>query len=388
MSGQFVGALIKRERLRRNWSQEGLCKGVCAVSYLSKIEQGKVEANRDVIDLLLQRLGAEWHDDDVSRRRADALAERLYDAFFSLDHAALAAAGQEMDANWGALSHGPRMLDFWLLRASLAREIPPALSEFASGFDQRQQTLWLLLQKKYDDALRLHPTAYTYLAAGLASYRAGNYPMALERLQRSYDLAAERGYAYVMLQSRVLMGNCYSDTMDLERMRAHFRVAQRLAAALGDLETLHTIRYNIESTNLEFGMVRECYVYFAALEHPNAMELHKLAVCCEKLGKTDEALSAVDRAERQEGDDFITRDLVGAMCELIRYRLGHPDFLKEAAYGEKLLACFSDIRKRLPWGYANFHLPWVLEWYTATRQYKQAYELLLDFPYCKGSIHI
>ena len=35
---QFIGILIRRERLRQNYSQEGLCRGICAVSYLSKIE--------------------------------------------------------------------------------------------------------------------------------------------------------------------------------------------------------------------------------------------------------------------------------------------------------------------------------------------------------------
>lgn len=47
--GNFVGTLIRRERLRQNLSQEGLCRGVCAVSYLSKIEQGKAEAGDDVL---------------------------------------------------------------------------------------------------------------------------------------------------------------------------------------------------------------------------------------------------------------------------------------------------------------------------------------------------
>ena len=32
------GMLIYQERIRRNWSQQGLCKGICTVSYLSKIE--------------------------------------------------------------------------------------------------------------------------------------------------------------------------------------------------------------------------------------------------------------------------------------------------------------------------------------------------------------
>ena len=49
-------------------------------------------------------------------------------------------------------------------------------------------------------------------------------------------------------------------------------------------------------------------------------------------------------------------------------------------YGEMLLAVFAECRRSLPIGYASFHLPWVLEWYTASRQYRLAYELIRDFP--------
>ena len=39
--GDIAGLLIRQARLGRDWSQEGLCRGICAPSYLSKIEQGK-----------------------------------------------------------------------------------------------------------------------------------------------------------------------------------------------------------------------------------------------------------------------------------------------------------------------------------------------------------
>ena len=52
----YQGYIIYRERLRRNWSQSGLCKGICTVSYLSKIETGKADPSEDVLRLLLERL--------------------------------------------------------------------------------------------------------------------------------------------------------------------------------------------------------------------------------------------------------------------------------------------------------------------------------------------
>ena len=52
----YLGALISRERLRNDWSMEGLCKGICSVSYLSKIENGKAEPSQQILQLLLARL--------------------------------------------------------------------------------------------------------------------------------------------------------------------------------------------------------------------------------------------------------------------------------------------------------------------------------------------
>ena len=69
----YYGQRIRRERLRRNWSQAGLCKGICAVSYLSKIEQGQAEPSDEILRLLLARL--ELPLDDGLRAEAETLAE-------------------------------------------------------------------------------------------------------------------------------------------------------------------------------------------------------------------------------------------------------------------------------------------------------------------------
>ena len=57
MNPALAGAAIRRERLRRDWSQEGLCRGLCSVSYLSKIENGAAGADAQLIAGLLGRLG-------------------------------------------------------------------------------------------------------------------------------------------------------------------------------------------------------------------------------------------------------------------------------------------------------------------------------------------
>ena len=51
------GLIIRKRRLEKNRSQEGLCKGICTVGYLSKTEQGKAEPSEEISEALFARLG-------------------------------------------------------------------------------------------------------------------------------------------------------------------------------------------------------------------------------------------------------------------------------------------------------------------------------------------
>ena len=81
-----------------------------------------------------------------------------------------------------------------------------------------------------------------------------------------------------------------------------------------------------------------------------------------------------------ESPDYVDADLARLMCRLVRMRLENSDYLQDPLYGNRLMDCFAQCRAELPIGYAVFHLPWVLEWLKASRQYKKAYELMESFP--------
>ncbi|MFR3289337.1 MAG: helix-turn-helix domain-containing protein [Lachnospiraceae bacterium] len=67
MRPELAGALIRRARLEKNWSQEGLCRGICSVSWLSKIEAGREGADPELVSALFVRLGL-----DMAERPGDA----------------------------------------------------------------------------------------------------------------------------------------------------------------------------------------------------------------------------------------------------------------------------------------------------------------------------
>ena len=182
-----------------------------------------------------------------------------------------------------------------------------------------------------------------------------------------------------MMNCRVYLGNCCSDSGDLERMRQHYAVAQRLALALSDQDILSTIRYNEAATKIECGDFAAAYAYFAALEKPGALALHKKAVCCEALGRRDEALATLARAEAMLPEDEAHAP-ERQMLALVRYRVETPDYLRDERYGKLLTDCFALLRRERGAGYARFHLKWMLEWYKANRRYREACALLEDFP--------
>lgn len=375
----YPGAVIRQAREKRQWSQEGLCSGICAVSYLSKIEQGKAEASPELLRLLFARLELAWYDDETTLLQAKELTERFYEAVFSYDDAALTECEAELSAQTERLTHCVYAPDAALMQAFLQKNAVLA-EPFEPYFDNKRLALLRLLQGRDEEAMRLYPCAYLSLMAGVGAYESGaSYTHAVELLRSSYEQAAANGEARLMLLAQMYMGNCYCNQRNMEEMNAHYRIAIKLALALGDTETIMHMRYNAASAQLERGQYDEAYRYFSALEAHTVMSLHKLAVCCEKLGRTEEALAALDRAKNMPSD-YPPTELAQRICALVRFRLEHTDYLHCAAYGEMLLAVFAECRRSLPIGYASFHLPWVLEWYTATRQYRLAYELSRDFP--------
>ena len=303
MFSKFTGALIRRERLRRNYSQDGLCQGICAVSYLSKIEQGKAEAGNDILLPLLRRLDIDYEIDPEFLRWAEETIEELYENLYAGRGWTKAESDAEdaLPDRRRRLLASPYMLDVLLLESVFRQTAPhPELGEFAPCMDRRQYELYLLLQMEAgregaaEELLRLNPCGFFTYQVGRFYYKRGRYLEAVELLNRAYDLAAREGYVYLMCEAKIFLGNCCSDGGQLDLMLEHFKVVRRLASVLTDAEQwLSDINYNTASTYLEWDRVEEALKMLEGRERGDGLYYHKLAVALEKLGRRAEALEAV-----------------------------------------------------------------------------------------------
>ena len=369
------GLLIARARMERGWSQEGLCRGICAISYLSKIESGRAEASEEIISLLFARLGIEWSEE--LEAEAEELADKACEALFTADYEEFEEILTGGEAEKFRFTSRGVELELLNRVADGLRE--PLAKDVEKSMDARTLALQRILQGRAEEAIALMPCAYTYYEVGTAAYSRGDYVRAMEQLQRGYDIAAADGSPKLMLLCKLFLAACCSNRRDREGMERHGIAARRIAKALGDTDAIEQLNYNSAATAIECGEYEKAYAYFANVPSAGMMEKHKLAICCEKTGRPVEAMSAMDEAEVMESD-YPTTELARRMCALVRYRLEHEDYLKSEEYGEMLLSVFESCRRELSAGYAIFHLPWVLEWYKANRQYKKALELMEEFP--------
>ncbi len=370
----YQGYLISRERLRNNWSQEGLCKGICTVSYLSKIESGKAIASEQILHLLLERLGLQY--DSALEAEAENIVTEGYNLLFAFRLDALKTLLEKHDLLRFRATNAS--VDIELLNA-MANENEPLNPALETCMDVRTLALQRVLQDRADDAVLLYPNAYTHLMVGISAYEKGHYSKAIDAFQSAYELAAREGTVRIMLYCKVFAGNSYCNQQDLMNMERCYRVARRIAEDLKEFNILESIDYNTASSWIKVGRYEDAYNWLSKIERPSVMSLHKLAICCEKTRRYAEGLEVLKQADTMETDE-LKPDLAKQLLSLVKYRLEHINYLEQGAYGVLLLDCFQRCRNELPSGYAAFHLPWMLEWYKATRQYKKACDLLEDFP--------
>lgn len=380
----FIGTLIKRERLKRNYSQEGLCRGICVVSYLSKIEQGKVEAGEDIISALLERLGISCETDRGFLKEAGKRIEELYEKLYagSLVQEDVAVLQQEYNRYMAS----EYMLDVMLfIRLFSENEdgTETELAEYIECMSQRQYELYLYStceenQERLELLLKLNPNGFYLNVAGVFYWAKGEYVKAVEILNRAYQVSCEEGTAGNMLSAQMMLGNCYSSMEQKELMMKHYMIAKRLARALQKTEDLSTITYNIASTLLEWNQVEEALEYFKECSRRDALYYHKYAICMERLGEKQTAREMLKKGYATE--DIEQYPIYGKMYEVVAYRLEHENYLEETEYEVILRECMKQIREQRPKGYEQFHVPYLIEVLEHQRKYKEICSLMKEFP--------
>lgn len=383
MQRKLHGIIIRKRRLEVNWSQTTLCSGICAVSHLSKIEQGKTEGSPEVLQLLMHRLGIEWREDAEFCQETSAWFDEWYDRLFSGED--IQEIGLVLAERQEEYQRSPFFLDWMMLTWITSGSPPVNVKEYVSAMDERQYNLYLCLTGKFQELLRASDRSYFLLMAGRQPFFNGDYTKAVLCFQRGMDQAYREGSLQIMMECCGNLGTCYSCMNQLEQTREYYAAAIRMARSLGRVKDMAIMAYNLATTELQLGLPEEALMHLVERPWNEAVYFQKLAVCYEQLGQKEKALAALDQAlvapitvflDENDGNEERVRSIFVRICDLVRIRLDDTNYLKNLDYGRNLIACIRSMRNLFPIGFTQFHASWLVEWYEANRQYHKANEVL------------
>lgn len=376
---RWAGILLKRKRLEKGWSQESVCRGICAVSTLSKIESGSATGSEEILNLLAEKLSLTLSVfSEENRKQEKEIFELLEAGRF---HGA-ALRLEEMQKKRDQEQLLPDLT--WTLLIGLLSEDSSwkLLEDTLDIMDNRERILYGLLKRDYDLILMFHPEAWVLLLCMSEMYRnrAPEYQV-LEMGSRAYQRAAEDGELLLMGEISTYQAAVCSNILDFSSSFKYMKRAEKIYTMLEEWEFLDELYYNMACTLMQAGRFQEAMDCFEKICSQNTgMILNKMAICYEQLLEPEKALDLLKRARSAENDGW-SDEMMERMLEVTRIRLERKDWLHDAEYGEKLLSLYEALQEQeqVHKGFAQFYLPWMIQWLKASRQYARLAEIMEDF---------
>ena len=404
----YTGYLIRRERLAQNFSQEGLAKGICAVSYLSKIEQGQVEPGQEIID----RLFAALHIDFVRDPELEKEAEKQLETFFFLDeadepcheqHAFFEQYGERLARSEFALSYSVYLMcneaDRNDKEAVIARfeKLKPFLG--CMTLRVRQQALFCLGRKTEDakeaaaifqEAARLMPNCDILSAQASCMSSLGEYGKSMELTEQALSLAFEQGNVVVMVRCCLRLGTDACNRYEMDLAKRYFRRA--IALTRGHrMDIKKYVDYNLGSTYLEFGCDEEALFYLKQADEDSWNDQHnlllhqKLSIVHSRLGEIEKAREQAALArgflEKAERLNAAGKHLYVTMIRFAEL-LTEKDAMDLYEYEQVVRTLYTETKHTFGHGFMQFYGRYLVELLKQQRKYKEALQIQeeMDFP--------
>ena len=406
----YTGYLIRRERLAQNLSQEGLCRGICAVSYLSKIEQGLVEPGQDIMDRLFAALHIEFVRDPALEEEAQRQLEQFFflseaDESYEEQKAFFNCHGERLARSEFALSYGVFQLcvaadehlkdevriQFEKLEPFLdcmpLRVRQEALLAFGRKTDSPQEAVSI-----FERAAQLMPNCVVLNTLANCYCSMGQYGKSAELTEQALSLAFAQGNALVMMRCCLRQGLISCTQYDMEQAERHYERA--IAWTRGTRRDVRKyVYYNLGSTYLELGDEKKALDYLEQVEEAedNAqhnMLLHqKLAILYARCGDRKNAQKEIEAAKRhlQEAEQL---DIVGSGLFRVMVRFAElmldKDTKNSPEYEEILRTLYLETMDAFGHSFRQFYGRYYVEMLKGQRRYKEALRIQGEIAFPKN----
>src|SRR5699024_6286167 len=247
-----------------------VANGICAVSYLSKIELGQARPSEELVSALLSKLDLEYEYDVYFLNEISIIFDQVYEGIFFRND--IAKEIDYLKENESRILKGPLYLSFEILMGYLNEHLYPDLKALIEYMDKREKAIYLLtennlsktpsLEKAKEVESLLHNSfgKLIYMSACLHNNQ-------FEKMKsighECIVLSLSEGNLYTLINTNLLIATSYAVEGHLNVAITYYERASRLIknSIWPDLE--HQISYNLGATYLEIGELEKSSAHLA-----------------------------------------------------------------------------------------------------------------------------
>lgn len=379
MRGNFVGNLLRMERVRQGKGQKEICYGICVTSYLCKIEKGQVKADEAIIKKLFTQLGIDYCQDAQLLEEASTLIKQYYEqVHYNLARTAFERLKQLEDR----LKYSPLGLDYRLICGMQGEAVYEMVKSCEGCMTDEQLGIFYLLTptdrsweellEAYEKAYKLLGTSASYYNIMIALLQLGRYAEIHRRAKICRELAIEEGNTYILAATFLMQGHAYA-VLDLDEfMMEYYERGLRLLQNTNWIEDkeLETVYYNMGSVFVTTKDYQKALEYLDKVTVETFMLCQKKALVHIRAGNVEEAQIYLGKMKdyMNEGEDAKVYAVMYEEAVMEQKK----DYLKDPAYLEILERLQKVIKEERHFGYLYFYREQIIDAYSAQKKYKKA----------------
>lgn len=394
---KIIGLIIKKNRLEQNMSQESLCHGICAVSYLSKIENGSVKADMEIISKLFLELGITFSE-VVSEEEEGEIYSALDNIFIEklkFDRA------KEILNKYSSMIYSTKVLTYLILEFIVkANEDFKSVDEkrflaYENYADKKQlYYFYMVLGKFYLDfindkekalfyfekAYMINPEGKGLFNIGVSYYIDGDYNRAIEYFNKDFILEIELGNIDDAVIDCIYLANTYSNLNSIPLMEKYYDKALKLSKNIDD-NVKGNIYYNLGATYIKKDS-RKSLKYLKMAEDIgygiDCFYLYqKLVIVNLDLGNNEEAIKYLAKSKYAAHYEYLDNDTyIQHIIRMLEIICNDNNYLKNVEYGDVLSKLFYVKDGSMHYGFKLFFASYYVEWLKSNRKYKEALEVM------------
>lgn len=392
----FNGFLLRQERMKKNYSQAGICKGICTPSYLCKIEQGKAEPSQDILVKLFHTLGIQYCTDQKLILKAESFFQKFFSmieveediteckAFF--DH-----YSKELEASELHIEYHIYLFYIYILNdPSLALKEKIYLEKLKSYMNEKLKAIYyyfcaVLIGKNKEaieylkKSIHLSPSSYYYYYLGKILFHIGDYEECIVNAEKAYRLAFEDGNPYVLISSSFLVGSCHCFYHNHHSAKLYYERAIALTRGY-KIKVKDYAYYNLATSFLETADYQEALYYFDKVKKLDEDEAHffiylqKMAYLYLKMDDMEKAKEKINDMKKILVNLNNNVDIYRIMLENLEIMI-KKDYLKDSRYEETLIYLYNKVEDVLGYGLKRFYAIKWIELLKTQRKYKEALQI-------------